>query len=65
MEDTELPFQCVETISRTFLVMEYAAGGELYAYVQSKGKLTEEDCKPLFAQIVSAVAHLVRIIVKK
>ncbi|VDM27057.1 unnamed protein product [Toxocara canis] len=51
-------FECVETISRTFLVLEYAGGGELYAFVQERGKLTENDGKPLFAQIVSAVAHM-------
>lgn len=41
------------------IVMEYAGGGELYAYVHERGKLNEYDAKPLFAQIVSAVCHLV------
>ncbi|CAJ0931767.1 unnamed protein product, partial [Mesorhabditis belari] len=51
-------FECVETLTRMHLVMEYAGGGELYAYVHDKGKLTEQDAKPLFAQIVSAVHHM-------
>uniref|UniRef100_A0A914RTL8 Protein kinase domain-containing protein n=1 Tax=Parascaris equorum TaxID=6256 RepID=A0A914RTL8_PAREQ len=64
MEDLHHPniirlFECVETISRTFLMMEYAGGGELYAFVQERGKLSEDDAKPLYAQIVAAVVHMV------
>ncbi|VDN08487.1 unnamed protein product [Thelazia callipaeda] len=51
-------FECLQTISRTYLVMEYAGGGELYTYVHDKGKLQEDECKSLFAQIVSAVFHM-------
>ncbi|KAK6052702.1 hypothetical protein COOONC_09792 [Cooperia oncophora] len=51
-------FECVETLTRTHLVLEYAGGGELYAYVHERGKLTENEAKPLFAQIVAAVAHM-------
>lgn len=49
----------METLSKIYLVMEYAGGGELYTYVHDNGKLTEEVAKPIFAQLVSAVAHLV------
>uniref|UniRef100_A0A183BPA4 non-specific serine/threonine protein kinase n=1 Tax=Globodera pallida TaxID=36090 RepID=A0A183BPA4_GLOPA len=51
-------FEVVTTLSKMYLVMEYAGGGELYTYVHETGKLTEEVAKPIFAQIVSAVAHL-------
>ncbi|KAF7634043.1 Protein kinase domain-containing protein [Meloidogyne graminicola] len=51
-------FEVVSTLSKVHLVMEYAGGGELYTYVHDNGKLTEEVAKPIFAQIVSAVAHL-------
>ncbi|CAB3404310.1 unnamed protein product [Caenorhabditis bovis] len=51
-------FECVETLTRVHLVIEYASGGELYAYIHEKGKLSEAEAKPLFAQIVSAVAHM-------
>uniref|UniRef100_A0A0K0D3E0 non-specific serine/threonine protein kinase n=1 Tax=Angiostrongylus cantonensis TaxID=6313 RepID=A0A0K0D3E0_ANGCA len=54
-------FECVETLTRTHLVVEYAGGGELYAFVHERGKLTDADAKPLFAQIVAAVSHMVRI----
>lgn len=52
-------FEVVETLTRVHLVIEYASGGELYTYVHERGKLTEGDAKPLFAQIVSAVSHMV------
>ncbi|KAK0394217.1 hypothetical protein QR680_000627 [Steinernema hermaphroditum] len=51
-------FECVETLSRTYLVMEYAGGGELYDYINARGKMTETEAKPIFAQLVSAVSHM-------
>uniref|UniRef100_A0A0N5BC54 non-specific serine/threonine protein kinase n=1 Tax=Strongyloides papillosus TaxID=174720 RepID=A0A0N5BC54_STREA len=51
-------FECVETLSKTYLIMEYAGGGELYNYVHTKGKLPEDVAKPIFAQLISAVAHM-------
>ncbi|GMT16671.1 hypothetical protein PFISCL1PPCAC_7968, partial [Pristionchus fissidentatus] len=51
-------FEVVETISRVHLVIEYARGGELYMYVHEKGKLSEKEAKPLFAQVISAIDHL-------
>uniref|UniRef100_A0A8R1E2V9 Protein kinase domain-containing protein n=1 Tax=Caenorhabditis japonica TaxID=281687 RepID=A0A8R1E2V9_CAEJA len=51
-------FECVETLTRVHLVIEYASGGELYAFVHERGKLTELETKPLFTQIVSAVSHM-------
>ncbi|KAI6242840.1 hypothetical protein M3Y99_00192400 [Aphelenchoides fujianensis] len=63
MEQTHHPniirlFECVETLSKTYLIMEYAGGGELYTYVHENGKLKEDIARSLFAQVVSAVAHL-------
>ncbi|CAD5211512.1 unnamed protein product [Bursaphelenchus okinawaensis] len=51
-------FECVETVSKTFLIMEYAGGGELYTYVHDQGKLNEQVAKSLFSQVASAVCHL-------
>lgn len=51
--------QVVETLSRLHLVMEYAAGGELYSKITREGKLTDAESKIVFAQIVSAVKHMV------
>lgn len=49
----------METLTRTHLVLEYAGGGELYAFVHERGKLSEAEAKPLFAQVVAAVSHMV------
>ncbi|VBB29834.1 unnamed protein product [Acanthocheilonema viteae] len=51
-------FECVETTSRIYLVMEYAGFGELYSYIHHRGKLSENHCKPIFAQIVSAISYI-------
>lgn len=52
-------WQVVETLSRLHLVMEYAAGGELYTKISMEGKLSDIDSKIVFSQILSAVKHMV------
>lgn len=39
------------------IVMEYAAGGELYDYISRKRQLNEDETKSLFRQVVSAVRY--------
>lgn len=39
--------------------MEYMPGGELHSRLQSEGKMKENDAKIIFAQLLSAVMHLV------
>jgi len=39
--------------------MEYASCGELFTKISNDGRLQETEAKPLFAQIVAAVEHMV------
>ncbi|XP_066567489.1 serine/threonine-protein kinase NIM1 [Amia ocellicauda] len=51
-------YEVVETLSRLHLVMEYAGGGELFAKINTEGKLSDIDCRIVFSQILSAVKHM-------
>uniref|UniRef100_A0A8C7DSP8 Serine/threonine-protein kinase NIM1 n=1 Tax=Naja naja TaxID=35670 RepID=A0A8C7DSP8_NAJNA len=53
-------YEVMETFSKLYLVMEYANGGELFAKIVIDGKLSEEKSKHVFAQIVSAIKHMVK-----
>ncbi|XP_064632458.1 NUAK family SNF1-like kinase 1 [Lineus longissimus] len=46
-----------ENKEKIILVMEYAAGGELYDYINEKKVLHETEARKFFRQIVSAIHH--------
>ena len=52
-------YEVVETYTRIHLITEYAYSGELYTRVTLQGRMTEEEAKPLFAQMVSAINYMV------
>ena len=53
-------YEVVETLSKLYIVLEYAQEGELYTRIMSNPDgLPESDAKFAFAQIVSAVQHMV------
>lgn len=40
------------------LVMEYVEFGELYDFIALRGRLSEYEARPLFTEIVDALAYL-------
>lgn len=52
-------YEVIETLSKLHLVMEYAAGGELFARISNEGKLQERTARRIYGQILSAVEHMV------
>ncbi|XP_064295121.1 maternal embryonic leucine zipper kinase isoform X2 [Phalacrocorax carbo] len=51
-------YHVIETSRKIFMVLEYCPGGELLDYVISKDRLSEEEARVFFRQIVSAVAYV-------
>ncbi|GFS48469.1 hypothetical protein TNCV_2297831 [Trichonephila clavipes] len=51
-------YEVLETLSRIYLVMEYANGGELFHRISQHGSFNEKAARPLFAQITAAVDHM-------
>lgn len=45
-------------IERTVLVMEYAAGGEVFDLIVASQRISEKMAAKLFWQLLSAVEHL-------
>lgn len=39
------------------MIMEYASGGELFKFVEEKGRLNEIEGRKLFQQIVNAMSY--------
>eukprot|EP01083_Nonionella_stella_P042487 114722_1 len=56
-------YEVIETNTDIFVVMEYVAGGELFDYIVSHGRLPEEKARLFFQEIISGVeychAHMV------
>ncbi|XP_040001335.1 maternal embryonic leucine zipper kinase [Xiphias gladius] len=51
-------YQVVETSTQIFMVLEYCPGGELFDYIIAKDRLSEEETRVFFRQIVSALAYV-------
>jgi len=49
-----------EENGKIYIVMEYCNKGDLFDYIKSNGKLSEEESKKLFKQLILAVEYLAR-----
>ncbi|OBS73516.1 hypothetical protein A6R68_15947 [Neotoma lepida] len=50
-------FHIINTKEYTFMVMEYAAQGNLVSHIEKGGCLQEEQAQPIFTQLVCAVHY--------
>jgi 5'-AMP-activated protein kinase, catalytic alpha subunit len=50
-------YQVIDTPTYIFLVLEYASGGELFDYIISKGRLSPDEARSFFHQIVAGVEY--------
>ena len=51
-------YEIIETNKSFFFLMENATGGELSNYIESRGKLAEEEALKYFRQLVSSVKYM-------
>ncbi|KAJ8410999.1 hypothetical protein AAFF_G00180340 [Aldrovandia affinis] len=51
-------YHVIETATKIFMVLEYCPGGELFDYIIAKDRLSEEETRVFFRQIVSAMAYV-------
>ncbi|KAK7394987.1 hypothetical protein VNO78_15528 [Psophocarpus tetragonolobus] len=50
-------YEVLATKTKIYFVMEFAAGGELFDEVSSKGRLPEDAARFYFRQLISAIKH--------
>ena len=49
--------EVIDTEEALFIVMEYISGGDLFTYLEAKGRVMEGEARGLFRQLVSALQH--------
>eukprot|EP00529_Nitzschia_sp_RCC80_P013838 CAMPEP_0113475440 /NCGR_PEP_ID=MMETSP0014_2-20120614/19122_1 /TAXON_ID=2857 /ORGANISM="Nitzschia sp." /LENGTH=737 /DNA_ID=CAMNT_0000368361 /DNA_START=42 /DNA_END=2255 /DNA_ORIENTATION=- /assembly_acc=CAM_ASM_000159 len=50
-------YEVIDTPTDIFLVQEYISGGELFDYIVSKGRLSADEARNFFHQIISGVEY--------
>jgi tRNA A-37 threonylcarbamoyl transferase component Bud32 len=50
-------FEVIDQPQRRYIIMEFAAGGDLCKYVRDCKRLSENECHRIFCQILSGLAH--------
>ena len=51
-------FEIIEDLSNYYIIMEYCEKGELFEYILSHQKLTEDECSLFFYQLINGVGHI-------
>ncbi|XP_033891899.3 maternal embryonic leucine zipper kinase isoform X1 [Acipenser ruthenus] len=51
-------YHVIETAQKIFMILEYCPGGELFDYIIAKDRLSEDEARIFFRQIVSAIAYV-------
>lgn len=51
-------YHVIETSTKIYMVLEYCPGGELFDYIIAKDRLSEQETRVFFRQIVSALAYV-------
>lgn len=50
-------YEVIDTPTDIFMVIEYVSGGELFDYIVSKGRLSADEARNFFHQIISGVEY--------
>ena len=51
-------YEVIDTKTAIFMIMEYAAGGELFDYIVSKNRLSEKEAANFYFQLVTGIEFL-------
>ena len=51
-------YEIIETETQIYLIMEYASKGELFNYIVTKEKLSEDEACKFFHQLISGIEYL-------
>lgn len=51
-------YEVIDTKSAIFMIMEYAAGGELFDYIVNKSRLSEKEAAGYFYQLIEGIEFL-------
>mmetsp|Transcript_53908 Transcript_53908/g.108175 ORF Transcript_53908/g.108175 Transcript_53908/m.108175 type:complete len:504 (+) Transcript_53908:156-1667(+) len=50
-------YEVIDTPTDIYVVMEYVSGGELFDYIVAKGRLSEDEARRFFQQIIAGVEY--------
>ena len=52
-------YEVIDSLPKMHIILEYAPGGELFECISKDGPYSEDNARPIFAQVISAVQHMV------